>query len=85
MLENSAISPGLMAAREDRSAGRSNDIDYLDATRRFDTVLTFLALRWSLSVSQHEKTGQTLLIDGPPTRADASEGESPNPCKGISV
>jgi hypothetical protein len=26
---------------------RSNDVDYLGAGLRFDTVLTFLALRWS--------------------------------------
>jgi hypothetical protein len=36
----------------DRTSKRSNDVDYPDAGIRFDTVLTFLALRWSLSVSR---------------------------------
>ena len=36
----------------DHPAGRSNDVDYLDAGMRFDTVLTFLALRWSLDMSE---------------------------------
>ena len=30
----------------------SNDVDYLGAGMRFDTVLTFLALRWSLDMSR---------------------------------
>jgi hypothetical protein len=33
---------------------RSNDVDYLGAGMRFDAVLTFLALRWSLDMSGQE-------------------------------
>jgi hypothetical protein len=32
-----------------------NDVDYLGAGLRFDTVLTFLALRWSLDMSGQKR------------------------------
>ena len=40
----------------------SNDVDYLGAGMRFDTVLTFLALRWSLDVSGQETFSMLLSL-----------------------
>ena len=39
-----------------------SNVDYLGAGLRFDTVLTFLALRWSLDVSGQEMSSMLLSL-----------------------
>ena len=40
----------------------SNDVDYPGAGMRFDALLTFLALRWSLDIAGQEKFSMLLSL-----------------------